>query len=95
MSTWLNVHERRWRALPGLDRLELSVAADSLSLGGSAGDRRGPPFLTAEAYFADRGALDAAMVSQEGRDLLAALDDLAGEGFSLYVADVERDHRPR
>lgn len=94
MGRYLNEHEPLCRALPGLVRLELSSPFESMPLAGAGGDRRGPPFLICELYFADRASFDAAMTSPEGRTLVVDLERVGQVGLTMYLADVERDHAP-
>jgi uncharacterized protein (TIGR02118 family) len=77
------------KELPLLERVELSSPFDSLGpLPGGRQDRRGPPLLMAELYFADRAAFDQAMVSDEGRRRMEALEAFAGDDMALFLADV-------
>jgi hypothetical protein len=84
MQAFLTDVEPRFRALPGLERLELAQPQDVLA----GGDRRGGPFLMAELYFADRSALDRAMLAPEGQAIKDHLIDNPGRDVSIFVADV-------
>jgi hypothetical protein len=83
MQEFLTVVEPEFRALPGLERLELAQPEDVFS----GGDRRGAPFLMLELYFADRAVLDRAILAPEGKAIRERL--LADpRDVSLFVADV-------
>jgi hypothetical protein len=76
----------RCRAIPGLERLEVSSTHGGLEAG--KGDRRGPPALMLELYFADRTAFDAALVSAEGHDAINYALDISDREFNAFVAEV-------
>lgn len=84
MQRFLTEHEQAFRSLPGLERLELSQPEEALG----GGDRRGPPFLMLELYFATRAALDQAMLSEQGRPITELLTNDPDRGVTLFVAHV-------
>ena len=65
---------------PGLRELRLSRTA------GAAG-ASSPFYLMAEMFFEDRGALDAAVASDAGRESARDLRNFAASGLQVFVAE--------
>jgi uncharacterized protein (TIGR02118 family) len=84
MQRFLTTVEPAFQALPGLQRLELSQPAGDAG----AGDRRGPPFLMAELYFADQAALDQAILAPQGEILRSQFVENPDREAQIFVAHV-------
>lgn len=83
----------RCRTIPGVESVALASAGDDLAeveaVQGQKGDRRGPPFLIAELYFADRTAFDQALATSEAEAALGELLDVCNREVHIFLADVE------
>lgn len=89
MTRFFNEQLPMLRELPELERIELSSPFDGLAgIPGDARDRRGPPLLMAELYFADRAAFERSMISEEGRRRMDALTAFGADELSIFLADV-------
>ena len=74
------------RSIPGLERLEVSSTHGGLEVG--KGDRRGPPILMLELYFADRATFDQALVSAEGHEAINQTLEISDRELNAFVAEV-------
>lgn len=89
MSHFMNVHRPLLEALPSVERVELSSPFDAMSPPGSQPDRRGAPFLMVELYFLDRDRFEHAMTSDEGRRMIADMQEWGAGGITTFFAEVE------
>jgi uncharacterized protein (TIGR02118 family) len=89
MGHFMNVHRPLLESLPSVERIELSSPLDGMSMPGAQPDRRGAPFLMVELYFTDRGAFDAAMVSDQGRAMIEDVQAWAGGEVTTFLAEVQ------
>ena len=84
------------RTIPGVQRIELASTSGPLvdvgAIQGHKGDRRGPPFLIAELYFADRDAFEAALATPQAEVALGKLLDDDNREVHLFLADVHPQH---
>jgi hypothetical protein len=82
----------RCRTIPGVERVDLAFA-DEDDLAGvgvlqpQRGDRRGPPYLIAEMYFADRTVFDDALATPEAEGALGELLDVCDREVHVFLAD--------
>lgn len=81
------------RQIPGVQRVALASSDDYLGeidvLRSQRGDRRGPPFLTAELYFESRATFDEALATPEAESALGELMDIADRNVHVFLADVQ------
>ncbi|MBO2532745.1 conserved hypothetical protein [Planifilum fulgidum] len=77
-----NVHAPLAEKMPGLKKLEVTRLVGT-PMGGEA-----PYYLLAEMYFEDRGALDAAMSSAEGKAAAKDLMGFAGSLVTMMIGEV-------
>lgn len=81
------------RQIPGVERVELASTDDDVPdvalVSGQRGDRRGPPFLTAEIYFPDRTTFDDALATPQAEAALGELMDVANREVHVFLADVK------
>jgi hypothetical protein len=83
------------RQIPGVQRVALASSEDHLAnidvLRDQKGDRRGPPFITAELYFESRETFDDALATPEAESALGELMDISNREVHIFLADVQSE----